>query len=57
MTEQPQATLTRDEGQLVSEAKAGNYAAFEELVNRYERKILLALIMIEKTKLLSLIVL
>jgi RNA polymerase sigma-70 factor (ECF subfamily) len=39
MTEQPQATLTRDEGQLVSEAKAGNYAAFEELVNRYEKKI------------------
>ena len=39
MTEQPQATVTRDEGQLVSEAKAGNYAAFEELVNRYENKI------------------
>ena len=39
MTEQPQATLTRDEGQLVSEAKAGNYSAFEELVNRYEKKI------------------
>ena len=39
MTEQPQATLSRDEGQLVSEAKAGNYAAFEELVNRYEKKI------------------
>jgi len=39
MTEQPQATLARDEGQLVSEAKAGNYAAFDELVNRYEKKI------------------
>jgi len=39
MTEQPQATLTRDEGHLVSEAKAGNYSAFEELVNRYEKKI------------------
>ena len=39
MTEQPQATLTRDEGTLVSEAKGGNYAAFEELVNRYEKKI------------------
>jgi len=39
MTEQPQATLTRDEGQLVSEAKAGSYPAFEELVNRYEKKI------------------
>src|ERR1017187_7701698 len=39
MTEQPQATVTRDEGQLVSEAKAGNYSAFEALVNRYEKKI------------------
>ena len=39
MTEQPQATLTRDEGTLVSEAKGGNYSAFEELVNRYEKKI------------------
>src|SRR5271157_1967163 len=39
MTELPQATLARDEGQLVSEAKAGNYSAFEELVNRYEKKI------------------
>ena len=39
MTEQPQATLARDEGHLVSEAKAGNYSAFEELVNRYEKKI------------------
>lgn len=39
MSESPQATLARDEGLLVSEAKAGNYAAFEELVNRYEKKI------------------
>jgi RNA polymerase sigma-70 factor (ECF subfamily) len=39
MTESPQAVLTRDESLLVSEAKAGNYAAFEELVNRYEKKI------------------
>ncbi len=39
MAEQPQATLARDEGHLVAEAKAGNYAAFEELVNRYEKKI------------------
>ena len=39
MTEQPQAIVSRDEGQLVSEAKAGNYSAFEELVNRYEKKI------------------
>jgi RNA polymerase sigma-70 factor (ECF subfamily) len=39
MTESPQAALARDESLLVTEAKAGNYAAFEELVNRYERKI------------------
>jgi len=39
MAETPQATLARDEGLLVSEAKAGNYSAFEELVNRYEKKI------------------
>jgi RNA polymerase sigma-70 factor (ECF subfamily) len=31
--------LARDESVLVSEAKEGNYAAFEELVNRYEKKI------------------
>lgn len=31
--------MARDEGHLVSEAKAGNYGAFEELVNRYEKKI------------------
>src|SRR5579863_3282030 len=39
MSELPQAILARDEGHLVSEAKAGNYSAFEELVNRYEKKI------------------
>jgi RNA polymerase sigma-70 factor, ECF subfamily len=39
MTDSPQATLADDESLLVSEAKAGNYAAFEELVNRYEKKI------------------
>jgi len=39
MTDSPQATLAGDESLLVSEAKAGNYAAFEELVNRYEKKI------------------
>ena len=39
MTNTPQATLVRDESLLVSEAKAGNYAAFDELVNRYEKKI------------------
>ena len=39
MTELSQATLARDESLLISEAKAGNYAAFEELVNRYEKKI------------------
>ena len=39
MSNSPQATVSRDESLLVSEAKAGNYAAFEELVNRYEKKI------------------
>ena len=39
MPEQLPATVSRDEGQLVSDAKAGNYSAFEELVNRYEKKI------------------
>lgn len=39
MSQQPPLTSTRDEGHLVSDAKAGNYAAFEELVNRYEKKI------------------
>jgi len=34
-----QAGLARDESLLVTEAKAGNYAAFEELVSRYEKKI------------------
>jgi len=38
MSEPQAATLARDESVLVSEAKAGNYAAFEELVNRYEKK-------------------
>src|SRR5712691_10948053 len=34
------STVVRDdEGQLVSAAKAGDISAFEELVNRYERKI------------------
>jgi len=35
----PQAGLAKDESVLVTEAKAGSYAAFEELVNRYEKKI------------------
>jgi RNA polymerase sigma-70 factor, ECF subfamily len=39
MTDSPQAALVRDESLLVSEAKAGNYNAFEALVNRYEKKI------------------
>jgi len=39
MAELHQATLARDESLLVNDAKAGNYAAFEELVNRYEKKI------------------
>jgi RNA polymerase sigma-70 factor (ECF subfamily) len=39
MSEPLAATLAGDESVLVSGAKAGNYAAFEELVNRYEKKI------------------
>ena len=39
MSESPEATLPKDESVLVAEAKAGNYAAFDELVNRYEKKI------------------
>ena len=35
----PQASVAKDELALVTEAKAGNYSAFEELVNRYEKKI------------------
>ena len=35
----PQTGALNDESVLVAEAKAGNYAAFEELVNRYEKKI------------------
>ncbi len=39
MSDTSQAALAKSESALVSEAKAGNYAAFEELVNRYEKKI------------------
>jgi len=39
MSEPRAATLAGDESVLVSGAKAGDYAAFEELVNRYEKKI------------------
>jgi len=39
MTESSQAVPRKDDSVLVTEAKAGNYAAFEELVNRYEKKI------------------
>jgi RNA polymerase sigma-70 factor (ECF subfamily) len=39
MGELQAATLAGGESVLVSEAKAGNYAAFEGLVNRYEKKI------------------
>jgi RNA polymerase sigma-70 factor (ECF subfamily) len=39
MANSPQVTLPRDESLLVNEAKAGDYSAFEELVNRYEKKI------------------
>lgn len=38
MGESPQVAL-KDDFALVAEAKAGSYAAFEELVNRYEKKI------------------
>lgn len=36
----PSSVVRDDEPQLVSAAKSGDAAAFEELVNRYERKIL-----------------
>ena len=39
MGEGSQAVLAKDESTLVSEAKSGNFSAFEELVNRYEKKI------------------
>jgi RNA polymerase sigma-70 factor (ECF subfamily) len=39
MTGSSQAMLDKDDLALVAEAKAGSYAAFEELVNRYEKKI------------------
>ncbi len=39
MSNNPQASVEKDEFALVTEAKAGSYAAFEELVNRYEKKI------------------
>jgi RNA polymerase sigma-70 factor, ECF subfamily len=39
MANSPDAGLAKDESVLVAEAKAGSYAAFEELVNRYEKKI------------------
>jgi RNA polymerase sigma-70 factor (ECF subfamily) len=39
MAQVPPAAEGKDESILLTEAKAGNYAAFEELVNRYERKI------------------
>ena len=38
MSESPRAALAKDDSVLVTEAKAGSYAAFEELVNRYEKK-------------------
>jgi RNA polymerase sigma-70 factor (ECF subfamily) len=38
MTQSSQV-VCKDDSALVSEAKAGSYAAFEELVSRYERKI------------------
>src|SRR5512141_97266 len=39
MSDNPQASVAKDEFVLVAEAKAGSYAAFEELVSRYEKKI------------------
>lgn len=39
MSDSLQPALGKDESILVTEAKAGHYEAFEELVNRYERKI------------------
>jgi RNA polymerase sigma-70 factor (ECF subfamily) len=39
MSDSLRGTLAKDEAALVTEAKAGSYTAFEELVNRYERKI------------------
>ena len=39
MSDNPQALVAKDEFVLVAEAKAGSYAAFEELVSRYEKKI------------------
>jgi RNA polymerase sigma-70 factor (ECF subfamily) len=39
MSDSSRPVLAKDEAILVGEAKAGNYTAFEELVNRYEKKI------------------
>ena len=39
MSEPSQLASNKDESLLVTEAKAGSYEAFEELVNRYEKKI------------------
>ncbi len=39
MSERQKAVPRDDEHSLVTQAKAGDYAAFEELVNRYEKKI------------------
>jgi RNA polymerase sigma-70 factor (ECF subfamily) len=39
MTESSPVVPRKDDSVLVTEAKAGNYAAFEELVSRYEKKI------------------
>jgi len=39
MANSPETGLAKDESVLVTEAKAGSYEAFEELVNRYEKKI------------------
>ena len=39
MSDRSQGGPRKDDFALVAEAKAGSYEAFEELVNRYEKKI------------------
>ncbi len=39
MADSTQPILAKNDSALVTEAKAGSYTAFEELVNRYEKKI------------------
>jgi len=39
MSDSPPTTLAANESLLIAQAKGGHYSAFEELVNRYEKKI------------------